>query len=67
MSEAFDNTADSASIDTGTDHLMASLRKGVLTITLNRPKARNALTPELLRAFGEQLLSAEQNLSLIHI
>ena len=29
-------------IDTGTDHLLAERRSGVLTLTLNRPEARNA-------------------------
>ena len=31
-------------IDTGTDDLLASLDAGVLTLTLNRPEARNALS-----------------------
>ena len=61
MSDALGENLDSVSIDTGTDHLLASLTAGVLTITLNRPAARNALTPELLGAFSEQLLLAEQN------
>ena len=61
MSDALGKNLDSVSIDTGTDHLLASLTAGVLTITLNRPAARNALTPELLGAFSEQLLLAEQN------
>ena len=60
MSDALGKNLDSVSIDTGTDHLLASLTAGVLTITLNRPAARNALTPELLGAFSEQLLLAER-------
>ena len=48
-------------IDTGTEQLLANLDGGILTITLNRPEARNALTPDLLAAFTEQLCSAEQN------
>lgn len=49
------------SIATGTDHLLASMDEGVLTITLNRPESRNALTPELLDAFSEQLAVAESS------
>ncbi|MGI9221511.1 MAG: enoyl-CoA hydratase-related protein [Woeseiaceae bacterium] len=48
-------------IATGTDHLLASMDEGVLTITLNRPEARNALTPELLEAFCEQTAFAESS------
>jgi 2-(1,2-epoxy-1,2-dihydrophenyl)acetyl-CoA isomerase len=48
-------------IVTGTDHLLASLEDGVLTLTLNRPEARNALSRELLDALCEQLASAELN------
>ena len=35
-------------IDTGTDHLLANLTEGVLTLTFNRPEARNALSGDLL-------------------
>ena len=48
-------------IATGTDHLLASMDEGILTITLNRPEARNALTPEMLDAFSEQTAYAESN------
>ena len=48
-------------ISTGTDQLLASMDEGVLTITLNRPEARNALTFELLDAFAEQLAYAESS------
>ena len=48
-------------ISTATDQLMASMDEGVLTITLNRPEARNALTFELLDAFAEQLAYAESS------
>ena len=37
----------SPSIDTGTSHLLADLDSGILTLTLNRPEARNALNAEL--------------------
>jgi len=49
------------SIATGTESLLASIEDGVLTLTLNRPEARNALSPELLEALGEQLAAAEVN------
>ena len=48
-------------IDTGTDHLLANLNAGVLTLTFNRPEARNALSGDLLQAFGPQLSDAEMN------
>jgi len=48
-------------IATGTDHLLASMDEGVLTLTLNRPEARNALSRELLDALSEQLAVAELN------
>jgi 2-(1,2-epoxy-1,2-dihydrophenyl)acetyl-CoA isomerase len=33
-----------SSIDTGTPDLLATLDAGVLTLTLNRPDARNAMS-----------------------
>ena len=39
-------------IDTGTDHLLAALDEGVLTLTLNRPEARNAMSRELVGALS---------------
>ncbi|MEL7185778.1 MAG: enoyl-CoA hydratase-related protein [Pseudomonadota bacterium] len=48
-------------IETGTDHLLASMDDGVLTLTMNRPEARNALTPEMLDAFSEQTAYAESS------
>ncbi len=38
-------------IETGTEQLACDLEDRVLTITLNRPEARNALSPELTGAF----------------
>ena len=35
-------------IDTGTDDLLLSLEDAVATVTLNRPDAKNALTPEMI-------------------
>ena len=46
-------------IDTGTKDLLASLDEGVLTLTLNRPEARNALSPAMLEALAVQLVAAE--------
>lgn len=44
-------------IDTGTEELLADLTDRVLTVTLNRPEARNALSPELM--FGLRRTLAE--------
>jgi 2-(1,2-epoxy-1,2-dihydrophenyl)acetyl-CoA isomerase len=46
-------------IDTGTNDLLADLDGGVLTLTLNRPEARNAMSDEMNQALGRQLASAE--------
>ena len=48
-------------IATGTGHLLSSLKDGVLTLTLNRPEARNAMSREMLSALAEQLADAELN------
>ena len=48
-------------IDTGTDHLLAELESGVLTLTMNRPEARNAFSGEMIGAFSTQLAQAEIN------
>jgi 2-(1,2-epoxy-1,2-dihydrophenyl)acetyl-CoA isomerase len=46
-------------IDTGTDHLLAERRSGVLTLTLNRPEARNAFSHEMTAALEAMLARAE--------
>jgi 2-(1,2-epoxy-1,2-dihydrophenyl)acetyl-CoA isomerase len=46
-------------IDTGTTDLIATRRDGVLTLTLNRPERRNAMTPAMTGALAEQLHAAE--------
>ena len=46
-------------IDTGTNDLLATLDSGVLTLTLNRPDARNAMSREMNEALQAQLASAE--------
>lgn len=48
-----------ADIDTGTTDLLATLDGGVLTLTLNRPDARNAMSGEMNDALGKQLAWAE--------
>src|SRR5580765_6041940 len=46
-------------IDTGTTELLASMDDGILTLTMNRPEARNAMTGPMTAALAEQLASAE--------
>ena len=50
-----------AAIDTGTPDLLATLEAGVLTLTLNRPDARNAMTDAMNQALARQLAAAETN------
>ena len=46
-------------IDTGTNDLLADLDEGVLTLTLNRAEARNAMTGPMTAALSQQLAWAE--------
>ena len=46
-------------IDTGTGDLLARLDDGVLTLTLNRPEARNAMRAPMNEALAGQLAWAE--------
>ena len=46
-------------IDTGTNDLLADLDAGVLTLTLNRPEARNAMSGPMTAALARQLAAAE--------
>lgn len=48
-----------ADIDTGTTDLLATLDGGVLTLTLNRPDARNAMSGEMNDALAKTLAWAE--------
>ena len=48
-----------SNIDTGTEDLLANLQEGVLTITLNRPEARNAMSGAMTTALAQQLATAE--------
>ncbi|MAJ80531.1 MAG: enoyl-CoA hydratase [Porticoccaceae bacterium] len=43
------------------EHLLTSLSDGILTLTMNRPEARNALSAELLHGLSTQLADAAQN------
>jgi len=42
-------------IDTGTTELLCVVRDGVALITLNRPEARNAMSPALTEALRDQI------------
>jgi 2-(1,2-epoxy-1,2-dihydrophenyl)acetyl-CoA isomerase len=46
-------------IDTGTTDLLAALDDGILTLTLNRPQARNAMSRPMIEALQRQLAQAE--------
>jgi 2-(1,2-epoxy-1,2-dihydrophenyl)acetyl-CoA isomerase len=46
-------------VDTGTTDLLASLDDGILTLTMNRPDARNAMSGAMTGAMAAQLASAE--------
>lgn len=46
---------------TETQDLLVSLDDGVLTLTFNRPEARNALSPAMIIRLGEELREAELN------
>ena len=47
--------------DDGPSELLAHLHAGVLTLTLNRPEARNALTADMLTALAQALDQAERS------
>ena len=49
----------SSTLDTGTPDLLATLDAGVLTLTLNRPDARNAMSRAMNEALQRQLAAAE--------
>jgi len=54
-----EETTPMADIDTGTTDLLANLDEGVLTLTLNRPEARNAMSDAMNEALGKTLAWAE--------
>src|SRR6186997_2929 len=45
----------SMNIDTGTNELLCAVQDGVAIITLNRPEARNAMSPDLTAALRAQI------------
>ena len=49
-----------ASVETGTEQLLAQIDDGVATITLNRPEKRNALSDDLTPALRETLLRFDE-------
>ena len=51
----------SKKLETGTDDLLADLTDGVLTLTMNRPEARNAMSDAMTGALAQQLADAELN------
>jgi 2-(1,2-epoxy-1,2-dihydrophenyl)acetyl-CoA isomerase len=55
----FEDTTTMPQIDTGTEDLLASFDDGVLTLSMNRPDARNALSRPMLQAMQQQLVAAE--------
>lgn len=50
-----------ARVDTGTEQLLAEIEDGVATITLNRPRKRNALSDQLTPALRESLLRFDED------
>lgn len=46
-------------IDTGTNDLLAAFDDGILTLTMNRPEARNAMSGQMTAALADQLARAE--------
>ncbi len=48
-------------VETGTNDLLADLTDGVLTLTMNRPEARNAMSDAMTGALAQQLADAELN------
>jgi enoyl-CoA hydratase/carnithine racemase len=49
------------SIDTGTGQLLCTVQDRVMTVTLNRPEARNALSEELSPAFRRMIARAAED------
>ena len=46
-------------LDTGTDHLLATIDEGVATLTLNRPERRNAMSGAMNDALARMLAEVE--------
>jgi 2-(1,2-epoxy-1,2-dihydrophenyl)acetyl-CoA isomerase len=54
----------SVELDTGTNDLLASLSEGVLSLTLNRPEAKNAMSRPMVEALSQQLALAELDVAV---
>jgi 2-(1,2-epoxy-1,2-dihydrophenyl)acetyl-CoA isomerase len=52
-------SSEAATVNTGTSDLLATFDSGVLTLTLNRPEARNAMSRDMNEALQRQLAAAE--------
>jgi 2-(1,2-epoxy-1,2-dihydrophenyl)acetyl-CoA isomerase len=52
-------SSEATTVNTGTSDLLATLDSGVLTLTLNRPEARNAMSRDMNEALQRQLAAAE--------
>lgn len=50
---------ETVQVETGTPDLLANLDAGVLTLTMNRPEARNAMSRAMIGALAGQLAAAE--------
>jgi 2-(1,2-epoxy-1,2-dihydrophenyl)acetyl-CoA isomerase len=53
------NASQASPVATGTTDLLASIESGILTLTLNRPEARNAMSRAMNQALQDQLAAAE--------
>ena len=51
--------AEKRTIDTGTEHLLASVEDRIATLTMNRPERRNALSGEMLKGLEIALAEVE--------
>lgn len=65
MSTAEEQVTSTAEVlDTGTDHILAELEDGILTLTLNRPERRNALSGEMTAGLAHMLARAEEDVAI---
>ena len=53
-------TSDAVRIDTGTDELLCEVRDRVMTVTLNRPDARNSLSDHLTPALRRMIAQCDR-------
>lgn len=64
MSTAEEQIAGGEILDTGTDHILAELSEGIMTLTLNRPERRNALSTEMGQGLAKMLARAEDDTAI---